>query len=171
MSRGLESQFSLRRLLLPVSWLALLPVALQLRQVTLPPSLENAICGPWGCGPRVMDVIAYQLFMTLMFTGATFALSQFVDRQVTRRVGQAAIMLGVCLILGLIGHELYTNGGTHAKHFIRRILFLIAVKVDLPILPSFASGFLARRCSRSVESVAPPAERSADLTEKSRVTT
>lgn len=127
--------------------------ALQLRLVNLPKSLEDVICGPWGCGPKLMDLVAYQTFLILLMLGLTHLALRFINSSGTTlrplQLGKLLLAIGVFLLVGIIARELVQQGTTHGRHFVQRILYLIAISVDAPVLPFLVSGAFAIRASRS----------------------
>ncbi len=120
-------------------WLLAMLGSLQLGRVVLPAGGEHAICGPWGCGPRFMDLVAYHAFQLALISGPCFLLKSRSPRW-SRWVGTALLVAGILALLGLLRHEVITQWSTHRAHFLQRYAFCVVTAIDLPMLEVLAGG-------------------------------
>lgn len=128
------------RWILPITvWLLAMIEALQIGRVILPGGMEHAICGPWGCGPRFMDLVAYHSFELVVISGPCFLL-KCRSPSWSRWVGTVLLIAGVSGLLGLLVNELLTQWSVHREHFLQRYLFRVVTSIDLPALEAIAGG-------------------------------
>ncbi len=132
-------KFRLSTLLAFVAWCACTLFTLQLGRVQLPVAYEHLICGPWGCGPRAMDLLSYHLFLLCITLLLCYWAAVTLPPKVVRHLGQGGLLLGAATLLGLLLYEVSTSWSAHRDHFVQLYLFRIATSVDLPA-PAFLIG-------------------------------
>ncbi len=158
----------IKRMTAVLGWAAVMYLALQVGLIHLPASVEHIICGPWGCGPPLSSVIAWQMFMVFLVAGPTVVAARQLDPPWPRRIASLLFAVAGCLLVGLVIRELIQNGTLHGAHFIRRILYLVLISTDLPILSCLVSGFMARRIATALERASSRVRQDAIQREPSR---
>ena len=126
----------------PAGWGLALWGALQLANLPVPVAWEHAFCGPWGCGPKTMDLLAYHAFTLVLIAFPCLIAANVFTPPFKRMCGMVLLTLGGVALLGLLAQEVMTNWTLHKDHFPQRYLYRLAIEVDLPAMQAVLVGVL-----------------------------
>jgi hypothetical protein len=129
-----------RIIALALGWWAALMGVLQLTH--LPGDWGHAICGPWGCGPRLQSLVACHAFWFVVVIPLVAIPARFWSTRGLLRLGWALLFLGAC---GLVGVGIWQAAhDRQADYLVQRYLFLLATLVEVPIVPITLAGAWCR---------------------------
>jgi len=163
-------QQQLTNILIIGLWGALVAAILPL-DVPLPENLKtHAICGPWGCGPPLDDLLRWHGFCLALMALPIGYLVIFCPPATTRYLTILITTAAVAGLLGILAWEAATwlpkvRAG-QPSYFWQRYLFRVATLVDVPILPTLVVGLVlsirqfvvGKRSKATQNSHDPPSE-------------
>lgn len=118
-----------------VAWVGLLFGLVQFAQADF--DLPHGICGPWGCGPRSEALLGLHGFwLALLMLPAALAM-RYLSRRNLRAASLVALVIGLGGMAGIAVWEAVSYLPTVApgmpSYFWRRVVFRLAVLVDVPL--------------------------------------
>jgi mannose/fructose/N-acetylgalactosamine-specific phosphotransferase system component IIC len=159
---------------LPVIWAVFVFAALQTKGIVS--EAEHSVCGPWGCGPEIGDLVAMHAAW-LAVVGPPliyFSYKANLSSKLLRRIAVGLFAVGILGMLTVIAWQWLIwlpSASTWSKDYIwQRCGFVIVTSVDFPLIPAVILGMvlagvnLAREWRRGVamrSRVTPSEEREA----------
>ncbi len=118
-----------------------------LRITELPGNWGHGICGPWGCGPRLQALVACHLFWLVLLIPAGVVVGQALEVSHVRLAGTLLVGMGALAVIAVAVYEGVTwlPATPHPEYYGQRILFTIAMLVDVPIAQTLLLGLFFRR--------------------------
>lgn len=96
------------------------------------------LCGPFGCGPPVKDLVAWHGFWAAVLVLPTWLCVRHSSARALRRLGLAVAVAGLLWLAGIVAweamHWLPRVSADYRSFFVLRCLFVVALLVDLPIV-------------------------------------
>jgi len=133
---------SIRQLLIPLAlWAAALFGVLQVRHWE--GLLGHAICGPWGCGPPVSALVAYQGFWFVLILPVVVVAKRLIGSAAARNWGLGLVLISIAGILGLLLLEGLNNSRAE-QYPLQWCGFRIATLIDLPLVQLGLAGVWLR---------------------------
>jgi len=125
-----------RIIALALGWWAALMGVLQLTH--LPGDWGHAICGPWGCGPRLQSLVACHAFWFVVVIPLAGVPLRFWTPRALKCLGLGLMALGLWGFVGVGIWQFLSEWP--AEYVVQRYLFLLATLVEFPIVPVTLAG-------------------------------
>lgn len=115
---------------------------------------DHSICGPWGCGPPTIDVIAIHTVWLMILAPPLLVFGLWFPARpsMVRRLGHAMLAIAVVSGLGVCTWQWFVwlpQAGAWSQPYIwRRCLFCVMTAVDWPIFQLGLLGSLLLIVSR-----------------------
>ncbi len=105
---------------------------------------SHVLCGPWGCGPRVEDLLACHLFWLAMLCAPLYLLWH-CDAGLCRQAGYVLIGAGSLMLGAVVFYELFTwlprVDSSLYIYLPQRLFYAVVTFVELPMLQFLLFGF------------------------------
>ncbi len=119
------------------------------------------LCGPFGCGPPIKDLVAWHGFWMVVLVLPTWLCVRHLSARTLRRMGLALGLAGLLSLAGIVTweaiHWLPQVSPGYRSQFVLRCLFVVALLVDLPIVQAtlcavtcWAAGIIRKDYPRSI---------------------
>lgn len=128
---------------------------LQIQHVRL--AASHLLCGPWGCGPPLFPLLAYQGFWAVLLSLPTWLFCRNVTPSHLRRLGWSLLAAGFggFLIVGVwdavpaLPHWLPRVSHLPARYWVPRYLLAVITQIDVPIVQTTLAGFVCTVAAKS----------------------
>jgi len=142
----IRPQRLLELVVLPVTWAALVFGALQAKGLVS--EADCSVCGPWGCGPEIGDLVAMHSIW-LAVAGPPLIYFSFRKNLSSISMHRIAVGLfagGVIGMLTIIAWQWFiwlpTAGAWSNEYIWQRCGFAIVTSVDFPLIPALILGLV-----------------------------
>lgn len=142
----IRPQRFLELVVLPVIWAVLVLAALQTKGIFS--EADHSVCGPWGCGPEIGDLVAMHAAW-LAIVGPPliyFSYRANLSSKLMRQVAVGLFAVGILGLLAVSGWQWFIwlpNASTWSKDYIwQRCGFAIVTSVDIPLIPAVLLGVI-----------------------------
>jgi hypothetical protein len=136
----------LELVVLPVVWAVLVLAALQTKGIVS--EAEHSVCGPWGCGPAIGDLVAMHAAW-LAVVGPPliyFSYRANFSSNLMRSIAAGLFTTGIVGMLTVIAWQWLIwlpSASTWSKDYIwQRCGFAIVTSVDFPLIPAVILGII-----------------------------
>ena len=104
----------------------------------------HSICGPWGCGPPLLALVACHLSWLVVLLTLAALIQNRIGERTTRLLGSLLVSFGLIGIVGMIAYEFFTWWPSatefHRRYLWQRLGFSIVTQIDLPVIESIFTG-------------------------------
>lgn len=142
----IRPQRLLELVVLPVLWALLIFAALQTKGLVS--ETEHSVCGPWGCGPAIGDLVAMHAAW-LAVVGPPliyFSYRANFSSYLMRSIAAGLFTTGIAGMLTVIAWQWLfwlPSASTWSKDYIwQRCGFAIVTSVDFPLIPAVILGMM-----------------------------
>jgi hypothetical protein len=142
----IRPQRLLELVVLPVLWALLIFAALQSNGLVS--ETDHSVCGPWGCGPEIGDLVAMHAAW-LAVVGPPliyFSYKANLSSKLLRRIAVGLFAVGILGMLTIIAWQWLIwlpSASTWSKDYIwQRCGFAIVTSVDFPLIPAVILGII-----------------------------
>lgn len=127
-----------------IFWLTGLVAAAMLE--TIPGEAHSGLCGIWGCWPPLQAIAAVHLAWC-MAIGATVHAARSVRTFSLKGLGALLLFVGIVGCLSVVVSDLPSWSARltveQQSYWPRRVLFVLATRTDLPLIPLFLTGAIS----------------------------
>ncbi len=149
-----------RTLLGIVVWGLILTATLSI--ANWPREWGHGVCGLWGCGPPLQALLACHLSWLVVLLPLAVVLPSWLSWRQQRMLGVLVVMIGCAGLVGLVAYEFSTwwlvASEWKRSFFWRRVGFVIATDVDLPLIELILAGTCFLTKARSTRIRGTPSE-------------
>jgi hypothetical protein len=123
-------------------WGLLTYAVLGLRNIRM--GMDESLCGVWGCLPPLEALIAYHGFCLMLAVPPVWLLFQNCSPDKLACAGKALIVLAFTAVAIITGYETITwlrlVPSGYRQFFLQRIMYVMAVHPEIPVIPVLLSG-------------------------------